>query len=95
MRLIDADALMELIKDPDSFRYGYVDAEDIQDIPAIDAVPVVRCKDCKFQHTLECPMNYQVDTWDEDDGYDWYMATNASNDDGYCWCGERREEGCG
>lgn len=41
MRLIDADALIELIKDLDSYRYGYVDAEDIQNAPTIDAVPVV------------------------------------------------------
>lgn len=44
MRLIDADALMELIKDTDSYRYGYIDADDIQDAPTIDAVPVVHGK---------------------------------------------------
>lgn len=36
MRLIDADALPS----------GRVEWEDIVDAPTVDAVPVVRCKDC-------------------------------------------------
>lgn len=27
--------------------FDYVDAEDIDNAPTVDAVPVVRCKDCK------------------------------------------------
>lgn len=43
MRLIDADALLEkLIKTPRYFDLKF----DIDDAPTIDAVPVVRCKDC-------------------------------------------------
>ena len=51
MRLIDADALLEKSWDVDC-RCGYVqviDVGDIDEAPTIDAVPVVRCKDCK-QH---------------------------------------------
>ena len=43
-RLIDANAL---IKEANSDgAYGYVDAKQIADAPTVDAVPVVRCKDC-------------------------------------------------
>lgn len=43
MRLIDADELIVM-------EYGgikFVPVEFINDAPTIDAVPVVRCKDCK------------------------------------------------
>ena len=44
MRPIDADALLdEAMADG---AYGYVDTKQIADAPTIDAVPVVRCKDC-------------------------------------------------
>ena len=56
---------------------------------SVDAVEVVRCKECIHQHTLDCPMNYEVETYDEDDGYDSYMACNATNPEGFCMCGER------
>lgn len=40
MRLIDAEYLLDLIKDINGERYGYVDAEDINNAPTVDAVPV-------------------------------------------------------
>ena len=46
MRLIDADTLMD---DANSDRsYGYVDAKQISDAPTIDAVELLRCRDCKY-----------------------------------------------
>ena len=39
-RLIDAEYLLDLIKDIDGERFGYIDAEDINNAPIIDAVPV-------------------------------------------------------
>ena len=44
-RLIDANALME--KANSDGAYGYVDAKQISEAPTVDAVPVVRCRDCK------------------------------------------------
>ena len=44
MRLIDADALIKEACAEGA--YGYVDAEQIADAATVDAVPVVRCKDC-------------------------------------------------
>ena len=36
--------------------YPAIVKSSIESAPAIDAVPVVRCKDCIKQHTLVCPM---------------------------------------
>ena len=46
MRLIDADALIKETNEEGA--YGYVDAKQIADAPTVDAVEVVRCKDCKY-----------------------------------------------
>lgn len=47
-RLIEAD---ELIKEAYAEgAYGYVDAFQIANAPTIYAVPVVRCKDCKYSY---------------------------------------------
>ena len=49
MRLIDTDALIALIKKriKNSMIIGWI-CSIIRDAPTIDAVPVVRCKDCKW-----------------------------------------------
>lgn len=44
MRLIDADALIKEACAEGA--YGYVDAKQIADAATVDAVEVVRCKDC-------------------------------------------------
>lgn len=46
--------------------------------PTIDAVPVVRCKDCKHRYTGTCEMIC--------DSYEW------TADDGFCNAGERWED---
>ena len=64
-RLIDAD---ELIKEANTdVAYGYVDAKKIADAPTVDAVEVVRCKDCKHRYS---------DSWCEyvDDDDNFYCA---------------------
>ena len=45
MRLIDANALIKEAYAEGA--YGYVDAKQIADAPTIDAVEVIRCRDCK------------------------------------------------
>lgn len=44
-RLIDANALIKEANTDGA--YGYVDAKQIADAPTIDAVEVVRCRECK------------------------------------------------
>ena len=53
MGLIDADALIKEACAEGA--YGYVDAKQIADAPTVDAVPVVRCKDCKYHHWEQEP----------------------------------------
>ena len=65
MRMIDADALMYEANSDGA--YGYVDAKQISDAPTIDAVEVVRCRDCKHRYS---------DSWCEyvDDDDNFYCA---------------------
>ena len=77
-RLIDAAAL---IKEANSDgAYGYVDAKQISEAHTIDAVEVVRCRECKHMipqsHTRYCTV---------------WNAVNGMGDDGFCNYGERKE----
>ena len=53
--------------------------------PTADAVPVVRCKDCKHHHYSECEIPY-CDRIDY--GYGW-------KDEDFCSHGERKDGGNG
>lgn len=62
---------------------------EIETSPTVDAVEVVRCKDCKRRGiACECPMCYTEDSYDEDYGYD-YWDVDKTVDDGFCHCGEK------
>ena len=101
MRLIDSDSLKTKVEamvehrmiesDYDFGRnqaFDYVADILIDDAPTIDAVEVVRCKDCKHRQTDECPMFFeeQIDITE-------YIIHDYTRDDGYCSWGERREDG--
>lgn len=62
----------------------------INEIPALDAVPVVRCKDCKYRCTLVCPMYHTETCLDDLDGFDDYNV-DRTDDDGFCHLGEQWE----
>ena len=55
MRLIDANALIKEANADGA--YGYVDAKQIADAPTVDAVEVVRCKDCVYWMPKHVKMN--------------------------------------
>lgn len=93
MRLIDADALEQELFDADWMLDN--DEHMVQDIiekqPTIDAVPVVRCVDCKHRCTFVCPM-YHTETYIGDlDGFDDDYEVDRTDDDGFCHLGERWE----
>lgn len=45
MRLVDLDAVIDHLE----VEWGYEGIrEDLYSLPVVDAVPVVRCKDCKY-----------------------------------------------
>lgn len=56
MRLIDADKLERQEHWGNERCFDYVDAEDIDNAPTVDAVEVVRCKDCWKFKTFFCRM---------------------------------------
>lgn len=71
MRLIDADAFLERTKKDPLFplveRYGLSGV--IENEPTVDAVPVVRCKDCIYCSTLfmVCTYNGRCEPVNVDD----------------------------
>lgn len=82
-RLIDANALIEEANAEGA--YGYVDAKQIADAPTVDAVEVVRCRECKHWHkeTLFCDyMPYG----EAQERVNWYA-------DDFCSYGERKDDG--
>lgn len=86
MRLIDADALYKYITN----KVGGVDCAVLLDneiAPTIDAVEVVRCKECKHSHMTYDGRCKYCGKW-EGDGEALYLEG-----DFYCAFGERREDG--
>ena len=79
MRLIDVDAFLEKMKRTSR----YFDVKfDIEEMPTIDAVPVVRCRECIRRYdTDECPMCFLIEG-------KYYEYTNEN---GFCDRGERKE----
>lgn len=77
MRLIDADALMELARNHIN---RAVDCNDIARFPTIEAEPVVRCKDCMYKEVPKC-CPYQISGFAVPD--DWYcpMGVKKNADD--------------
>lgn len=59
-------------------------------LPALDAVPVVRCVDCKYRCTLICPM-YHMEYCDDGDGLYCDYDVDRTDADGFCHLGERWE----
>lgn len=55
-RLIDADKLEKQEYWGNERCFDYVDAEDIDNAPTVDAVEVVRCKNCRKFKTYGCRM---------------------------------------
>lgn len=90
-RLIDADSVykwyLEAFKGqikPNEIRFSINDIRDnLENIPTIDAVPVIRCEDCKWGReisgNIEC--NADMNNPPEYHGYKWF-----------CPLGEGKEE---
>lgn len=58
----------------------------------IDAVEVVRCKDCKYRGYDDCPMCHDEYYYDEEDGGDW-VTRDMTVDDGFCHKGAKMDGG--
>ena len=79
MRLIDVDAFLEKMKRTSR----YFDVKfDIEEMPTIDAVTIVRCKDCIRRYdTDECPMCFLIEG----------NYCEHTNENGFCDRGEQKE----
>lgn len=88
MRLIDADAFLERMSHTDRF-FGVV--FDINDTPTVDAVPVVRCGDCKHSRELDRSDRYEDSFVD---GCLWCMVGRGDGvlPDQFCDYGERENK---
>lgn len=84
MRLIDADKLERQEFDGEEACFDYVDAEDIDNAPTVDAVEVVRCKDCKHYGMGVCLKIYS-------DGNVHAAAWQSRRSDDFCSYGERKD----
>ena len=81
MRLIDADTMREDWLENGENEYVYdtnAVLDSIDDQPTVDAVPVVRCKDCRYSkrkgNLYECPFFDEI------------------RPDEYCSSGERKDK---
>ena len=79
-RLIDAEKLEKQEYWGNERCFDYVDAEDIDNAPTVDAVEVVRCKDCKYNIGSKKCLNP-----------DSFFA--VPKDDDFCSYGERKDGG--
>ena len=87
MRLIDADAFLERMSRTDRF-FGVV--FDINDEPTVDAVPVVRCRDCKHCRNLPNGLCYlYTEPYDNERGYKGEAVCVEPDD--FCSCGEKED----
>ena len=62
---------------------------DIALAPTIDAVPVVRCKDCRYGYHWVDIRNGITDSWIECRNPD--GLNRDVSEDGYCYYGERKD----
>lgn len=87
MRLIDAGALIDKAWDAEN-GFGWVKVVSVNDVmtaPTIDAVEVVRCRDCKYSRP------YRTDKYTCEKEHDCGDYTIPA--DWFCADGKRREEG--
>lgn len=88
MRLIDADELIYMTLGEDTEKpFRFVPTEFIEDAPTIEAVPVIRCKDCRWYDTSDIsgtvePIGYRCKL----------VARLWREPDDFCKRAERKEE---
>ena len=91
MRLIDADTLVQKkrIGTIGNISGDFVAGFDIDTSPTIDAVPVVRCRECKHFNLITHECENELLSTDHEDG-----ASYSLNfyDDDFCSYGQRKED---
>ena len=91
-RLIDANALLKQIDFEYDLNYGEIltdprkFADMVEDAPTVDAVPVVRCKDCKHYKPQK-----QSAHWKCTSPYCMRVVAVKVKPDDFCSYGQRKE----
>lgn len=83
-RLIDADEAYKVLTDNYHHRTELQHKalkEALSEVPTVDAVEVVRCRDCRFFEDEDYYGNCYCEEWG-----------NITNDNGYCHDAERRKK---
>lgn len=100
MRLIDAECLCDLVEQSSILSAGFKQVFEklVAGEPAVDAVPVVRCRDCA---SFEEIGKYTTNNGGTPFGYCYHwqyepcMSPNEVDGDDFCSYGERKEDGNG
>ena len=79
MRLIDADRALEIVRDqriahPNAYHLTNYATLILREAPTVDAVEVVRCRECKYHEEEEIEMVYcpnMIGGWVENE---WFCA---------------------
>lgn len=90
MRLIDADKLERQEYWGNERCFDYVDAEDIDNALTVDAVPVVRCKDCKHYRNYPNGLCY-IHTEPKTNARGYSGEAVCVEPDDFCSYGERKD----
>ena len=104
-KYIDVDALKAdgwwLSRNYYDHYVAYTESKDLDDVPTVDAVKVVRCKECRHRPLMvdgdvKDP-NYNESAWEEDYTcpylcYEDDFYNCMPPDDGFCNYGERKDE---
>ena len=89
-RLIDADRALEIVRDqgiahPNAYHLTNYATLVLREAPTVDAVPVVRCRDCKHWDSETWFCDNHSTFWHH--GLDW----NMFSEDDFCSYGERKD----
>ena len=87
MRLIDADRAMEIVRDqgiahPNAYHLTNYATLILREAPTVDAVKIVRCKDCK---------HYKSAHWENRTNYCGRIVTIKVQPYDFCRYGERKD----
>ena len=105
MRLCDLDEIKIQVKRQYEDCHGYLGNKKaiyreailavrsiLHSAKTIDAVPVVRCRECIHRYTENCPMFFHASYWHE--GYEEYVDDDTDHTEDDCFCPEgKRKEG--
>ena len=90
-RLIDADRSIEIVRNqaiahPHAYHLTNYATRILQEAPTVDAVPIVRCKDCKHYKPQKKSAH-----WENRANYCNRIVTIKVQPDDFCSYGERKE----